>query len=231
MARLSGYVPGLVPRQEAVLAQLPDKKAKAKLPKPPRRPKDKKAVVWTEVYCEGCNAFAGWSNEQEPLEPYCHACNMFFGVGRRGYLMGHGTTNMTVQDAKDRILQIRETQWGLCLIHNTFGAHNGESVELERGDVYRIVRAGNLADEAGTISSTARTFSMYSVEVALGPHRVTLFPHEISPINFLKLMEYKQAGEMEECYLSGDDTEGFFMPTPEVARQIEIAYGGRNLDR
>lgn len=66
---------------------------------------------------------------------------------------------------------------------------------------------------------------MSTLDVQLGPATVTLWPHEFSAIGFARLMELRDAGELEECFVSRDDEQGHFRPPEALREEIYAAFG------
>ena len=64
--------------------------------------------------------------------------------------------------------------------------------------------------------SRIRTTELFSVNILVGPCSLRLWPHEISAIDFLTIMELKRLGEIEESFVSAEDEIGYFKPLIEI---------------
>jgi hypothetical protein len=59
----------------------------------------------------------------------------------------------------------------------------------------------------------------------VGPCKLTLWPHEVSAISFLVIMELKRAGEIEESFVAQEDESGYFAPRADLREMIYDCFG------
>jgi hypothetical protein len=200
MARISGTESGLTP------TWTPKKERKPRPPSPDKKP------------CEICGGLM--SKKTVGSAESCRFCMLFFGETD---FMDRGVTSLSADDAKERLDKIREAQWVMVLKRGVFSMPNGESVEIEPGDMFKAARVGLETVEGDC--SRERTKQMFSVDVSIGPHVLTLWPHEAAQISFIQIMQMKGAGELTECFLSPDDEQGHFVPTQVIRDQIYAVFG------
>lgn len=212
MAKITGIVPGLMPRATAAHAKAEAERAK---------PKPKQIVPPDEIRCECCDGLIGYNNKRKVHTSPCKGCRNLFGTDWQ-----RGSTNVTAPEALDKMAKLREAGWGMLLVANSFGAATGGSVSVDAGDVFPIKRAG-AADrmEKREAASEERTRAIFTAQIDIGPHVLTLYPHEISPLSFVALMEMKKAGELVEQYVSADDKTGHFTPNEQLREQIYNCFG------
>lgn len=198
MANILGIVPGLTP---GTIKQA--KKPRA-APKPP-----------DEIICSVCEGVIEHRKRRVTYvgdEGECWFCDNFFGAG--GLV---GVTNVSPKDAIARMKQLREHQWGIILRTGRFGDGSGLMIEVGCGDIFKIARAGAEGRmHEREACSRARTMELFSTHVNVGPVDLTLWPHEISPISFVTVMELRRAGEIEEAFVAAEDEQGYFKPTIDI---------------
>lgn len=198
MAKIIGIESGL--RAESIkLARKPEKI---------RRPPD-------ETVCSVCGGVIERKKRQTLYvgdEGECYFCDNFFGT------MGlRGVTDVAPQDAVKRMAELREHQWGIILRTGRFAESSGLSIEIGCGDIFKITRAGAEGRmHEREFCSRTRTLELFSTHINVGPVDLRLWPHEISPISFVTVMELRKAGEIEECFVASEDEHGYFKPTIEI---------------
>nr|WP_023842550.1 hypothetical protein [Burkholderia sp. M701]BAO19007.1 hypothetical protein [Burkholderia sp. M701] len=153
--------------------------------------------------------------------PYCAHCRDFFGIGR----LHPGRTNVPPAVARDEMRETQEAGYVMLLRSRRFGCQ-GFNVCVEAGDVFKVARAGSPAYSGNRpLPSAERTKSMFSISLSILGEGLILFPHEFSPISFVRVMELRATGELNEVYLSNEDQEGHFAPSPKVRKLIMATFG------
>lgn len=153
--------------------------------------------------------------------PYCAHCRDFFGIGR----LHPGRTNVPPSVARDEMREAQEAGYVMLLRSQRFGCQ-GFNVRIEAGDVFKVARAGSPAYSGDRpLPSAERTKSMFSVSLSILGEGLILFPHEFSAISFVRVMELRASGELNEVYLSNEDQEGHFAPSPKVRELIMATFG------
>lgn len=210
MAHINGITPGLRPEESAAYVA-----AKT-------TPKEKKIVAPNEVICEICKGHVGFDTARKKHASPCRPCRTFFGLEAFP-----GQTDVDPEDALEKMAKLREAGWALILRRMSFGTKSGESYVIEPGDIFKVEQAGD-ADRLAKYehASQERTGALFSAAVMVGQERLKLFPHELSSISFVTVMQMKAAGELTECFISAGDAHGHFAPTPEIRAQIYNAFGG-----
>lgn len=211
MAHIHGITPGLVP--------VGDTSAIAEQKK--RRTK-KLAVAPDEVVCDICRGQVGFNTARTKQVNPCTHCVRFFGIR-----IMSGTTNISPETSERLVADARKERWVMVLRRGTFGSA-GTIVTVEPGDVFKVARTGDKQrHETKEPVSSERTSQIFSVEIGIGGHKVTLFPHEFSAMPFTTLMRLKKSGDLKEVYVSADDEVGHFAPPQELRDQIYEAFGPR----
>jgi hypothetical protein len=189
------------------LCAAPIKRPKIKRPKPPPN----------ELVCSACAGIVEIKRARFPgrgldEDGKCHHCAGFFGFD-----CFRGVTDLTPEDALKRMADLREQQWGIVLKSQRLAEGSGLTIEIGMGDIFKIMRAG--ADgryNEREICNRTRTMEIFATHIQVGPCDITLWPHEISPISFLTVMELRKAGEIEESFVAAEDEQGYFKPTIEI---------------
>lgn len=211
MAHITGIAPGLVPQESAAHEET---RVAAKSYKPAAAP--------SEIICDVCQGQVGFVTARKTPTNPCKHCSDFFGMDFRS-----GVTDVTPEAALEQMAKLREAQWGMILIDREFGVHNSsDRVGVEMGDVFQVSRAGH--PELRSVKEKCnkdRTWSLFTVDVQIGPHKLTLFPHEISAMSWLTIMDLKKAGELIEQFVCADDRHGHFAPNPDLRVEIKEAFG------
>lgn len=158
----------------------------------------------------------------EDFDGACRFCCAIFGTGP----YQRGVTDCPPAEARKTLDKLREHGYGMILRKGSFGDNDG-TIEIEPGDIFRIKRAGlsSHADAVMENCSTERSKECFSIEIEVGPIPLILWPHEISAISFVTIMELRRAGEIEESYVAQDDATGYFRPTEEMREQIYAFFG------
>jgi hypothetical protein len=165
----------------------------------------------------------------EDRDGACIHCAKLFGIGLPADPFGasNGVTNLRAEECIKRIDALREMQWGIILRAGSFGTECGQIVIVEPGDIVKIHRAG-LADtssDALEYCSHARSKERFSVTIMIGPLPLVLWPHEISAVSFLTIMDLKKAGEIEESFVAQEDECGYFKPRDDLRGEIYQCFG------
>ncbi len=212
MAYIEGIKAGLVPVESAEHEKR--REAKAKQPKLKAAP--------DEIICDVCLGQIGFNTSRTKHTNPCRHCRDFFGLN-----FTPGVTNEDPEDALEKMAKLREAKWGMLLRSTSFAvANGGASIAIEAGDVFPVQRAGN-AEIRDTKSSCSkdRTWALFTATIQIGQHELTLFPHEISAMAWLTVMELRREGELVEQFVSADDKQGHFTPSPQLRAEINEVFG------
>lgn len=173
-----------------------------------------------EIICDCCGGQVGFATVKKKLDSTCAHCKLFFGLG-----VVSGCTNKNPDQARKIIHEAKEFGWVMILRRFHCAAANGDRCEVDAGDIFRVQRAGsNKTDELDPCSKE-RTWNMFTLSVMIGPHELTQFPHEISPMSFVHVMDLQAKKQVEMVYVSKDDEYGHFTPLPELRSQIYQTFG------
>jgi hypothetical protein len=210
MAKIHGVVSGLMAGD---------------IPEQPKRKKVKKELL-SPTHCEACGGRLSDRERKstrftEEFEGTCTFCVSFFGMGPHG----RGCCDMNAEEVKDRFEKLREQKWAMVLKAGSYGTHSGLTVEVEPGDIFQLARVGldNPGEEEWC--SRERTMQSFTITINIGTIPLVLFPHEVSAISFITIMQLKQAGELEESFVSSNDPAGHFRPNQELREQIYATFG------
>jgi hypothetical protein len=183
-------------------------------------PKRKPIAPSIERRCKTCNGVIGEKKRGRPVcvfdeesHPVCVECAKFFGDF--GFF-GGGVTNLDPPAAHDRIRDLREKGWGILIKSGQFADSSGIQISVQIGDIFKIVRAGLMDPDVEAQCSKSRTLQLFSIDISVGPVPLRLWPHEISAISWITIMELRKAGEIEEAFVAAEDEHGYFKPTIEI---------------
>ena len=207
MAHLEGTNAGLVPYE---------------LEKPKR---EKPAEILTIPHCDACGGVIQSNKKtRQPrsIDGWCLHCVKMFG---RDSVALRGVTNLEPADASKRMELLRESQWGLVLRRGSFGLPDGRMLTIEPGDIFKIARAGRVTTDEDEVCTWDRTRLMFSAEISIVGMPLLLWPHEVSGISLMSVMAMKKTGEIEECFMSTEDENGYFKPTDSVREMIYAVFG------
>ncbi len=209
MAHIHGTISGYVPVEVAP----------QKAPKPKR-----KASIFTCHVCKGETKNRKkirqdeFSDGDEKICRYCDA--FFYGLDSFGL---KGCTDASPEIARRRCEGALKTGWIMVLRRTTLGV-SGITFTVEAGDMIPVEQTSpDPADDC----SDARTRSLFMVTARLGPLTMRLYPHEFADIDLFTIIELKRDGEVEEQFVSADDTTGYFAPVPEIRQMIQNTFGCR----
>lgn len=149
----------------------------------------------------------------------CLPCRAFFGVGHMG-----GCTNYSPEQTLERLKKAKEDQWAMVLVDRTFSAPGGTNFTIEKGDFFKITRIG-ADDYVSELPSGDRSMKKASVDIAVGPIALTLFPHEYSPQSMTYILGLLADKEVEVKYICQEDEIGYYTLTPEVREIVRNMYG------
>lgn len=155
----------------------------------------------------------------EYLDGMCYHCGLFFGFGSTP-----GCTHDSPQDVKRKLERLREDGFLMLLRDLSLGAKDGNIINLQAADIFPCTPTNPEPDQDGKVSKE-HTWSLFTLQLQVGPYLVTLMPHEWSTMNLRTIMECKSAGELTEAFVSADDKSGHFTPTPEIREQIVANFG------
>ena len=193
-------------------------------PKPvPEKKKAKRKVAARWADCESCGISEKLSTKAGRFiddHDQCGGCLDFFGSG----LMS-GCTNLDHISCKERLAELKEHKYGIILKSGSFAdPHSGDSLGVELGDIFKVVRIG--ADKKPT-GKMSWCMEAYTVDVMVNNRPLKLFLHEIASIPWVTIMLYRKEKAYIEAYLSDTDKEGYFAPTPETRAEIVNCFGDR----
>lgn len=221
MAHIHGIKPGLIP----TLTDKAEWEEQAAAPSTDPRcsccdailvDKELKASLIHQCYDESPDDY----DEDEDAR-ICIYCRKFFGIG----VPFGGSTRDRPDDVKKKFAQITEgAEWAMLLMHQTFATPGGQSVTVERGDVFKIIRNGR-GDWPSELPSHDRSMKSFTIDVALGPVTLTVFSHEFAPQHQAYILSLVADGEMEVKYLCQEDSIGYYTPTEAVREQIKAMFG------
>lgn len=211
MAKIVGVTSGLIVTESTTVVA--ERKA-SKTPKLRKGP--------TEYECTACGSRwvqKGKGYFGDPDEPaQCTHCSLFFGIDYRP-----GCTNVSADDAKQKITAAVEQKFVMCLRELTLAAFDGNSIEVGAGDIFAWQGTGYMAENL--MPSKEKTWGMFTIKVQVGPYTITLFPHEFSAISFKTIMELRTAGEIVDCFIATNDQNGHFTPNPKLKKKIDAIFG------
>jgi hypothetical protein len=195
---------------------------------PARAPrKEAKTVDLQERRCEGCECSVPLQAATRSrriiggdyVDGMCAHCAAFFGTS---FLAG--CTNDSPADVKRKLERLREDGFLMLLRDLSLTAKDGNIINLGAADIFPCVPTNPLPDPDGRPEKD-HTWSLFTLQVQVGPYPVTLMPHEWSPIGLRAIMRCKSAGELTEAFVGADDRTGHFAPTPELRAQIVATFG------
>lgn len=219
MAKISGITAGFAPNESSADAR---KKNTATVTAPaPGQPQ--------AVLCRCCEGHLRFDNEalkkNRLIDPeLCPHCVAFFGNLESDRIFTNGVTDVSAKASRKRVVGAREAGYVMILRDGAFGA-NGVEIEIAAGDILLVPQRAADSYLPGQPVTKERTWGMFTLEVLIGPHPLTLFADEFSPIAFATVMALRDKKEIEETFVSTDDTHGHFRPTTEMRRQIEACFG------
>jgi len=192
-------------------------------PEPPKKKRKRKKALGGHT-CEACGEdyTAKVSVFYTPDEhgTYCLGCMAFFGMGQ----WGAGCTNVDPKTTIKKLAEIKEAQWAIMLASRRFGGAVYNTIELGFGDVFKVTRVGGKS--GGPKCTLKEAHSRFSIDVAVGEERVTLYPHEVAAMPFLDILQLKNGGLYEESFVTPED-QGYFNPTKKGKAEIIDTFGDR----
>lgn len=222
MARIIGITAGLnptnTPERDEQLAEAKRKKAKLQVAPDARKMKFNQHPVG-EIICICCGGQVGFATVRKKLNSTCDHCRRFFGDGMPG------STNMSAEQSLKVISDAREAGWVMLLRRGHWGTKNGDRVEVDAGDIFKVRRAGSLEAQEIEPCSHDKTWGMFTLTVMIGQHELTQFPHEVSAISLSKVLMLQKEKQVEMVYVSKDDDTGHFSPLPALRSQIYERFG------
>lgn len=203
------------------------------IPKPaPKRKRPETNLSVQEHECKGCGYRAVQVIETRSRKQsrhlgfllhagLCADCAAFFGSGDLP-----GVTNWDPERSRKKVLDIKEAGYCMVLRNLHLTAPDGNVLNLGAGDIF-VCNPGNptLEDVADQPASREKTWSLYVIDLHVGPYSTRLFPHEYAPISLPVIMDLKRRGEVCEAYLSPDDKIGHFAVSDAMREQIQGAFG------
>lgn len=227
MAKLGNVASGFVP---------------AEPPKP--KPKKSKKASFITLHCDNCGYEEGYSvhkakkwfspdygEGKENEIQYCRGCTDFFGLADSfsmnvsGIPISSAYTSDSPAGAKEKIKRIKEAKF--ILIKNTqkfVGVNTGVKIEVNFGDIFPVIRAG--ADFQTELGNTKAAFNASTIDIKFGPETLTLYTHEVIPIDWLDVMLLRKDKIVEEQFLSSD-CQGYFAPTQAGKKLLTETFGSR----
>lgn len=159
----------------------------------------------------------GWRQDED--ETLCKHCASILSTAS-----GNGRTG-NAKATLEKLEQVREA--GMLVIMRTLSAgdNSGLNVEVEFGDVFKVRRVG--ADTGGSRIGREVSMKALTVDIAVGPVVLTLWPHEIAPMNLITVLALQKDGDYEMAYVSQDDQEGYFTLTPKAKDLVLRTFGKR----
>lgn len=225
MASLNGVkgdtlVPAALPKEELQLAS--DAK------------RTSTRIELVEEHCTGCGAtltgkelrmahdwhdlWTGWQQDEE--EALCRHCALILPTAQ-----GRGLGSCSnARDTLAKLERIREAGMLVMLETVGLGAEGGGHVVLDFGDVFKVSRVSAPLTEK---PSRERSLQRFTVEVNVGPAKVTLWPREIAHMSMLSVLSMQRDGHYAMAFVSQEDQSGYFTLTPDGKKLVVNAFGNR----
>lgn len=141
----------------------------------------------------------------------CDGCFSLFG--RRNVW---SMNELSYEDTVDKLSKLTDNSWVFCKHDRKFAcATTGRSLEMQSGDIFKVVRIGTQTVGDTTYKGSIQKFT---IDISFGSQVVTLFTHEFIEVSWMTIMDAAKAGEIKYTYLEQNDQWGVYEPTNDEIR-------------